>query len=676
MKILTISTAGTTPGNARQHGLRMLCVLCVSLFAASAALAQSPDQTQPLAAPAVATPAAPDAPIVITKALANQPGHKPVTRRQAHEADDAYLAGSALLQKGEADKALREFQRAAKLNPEKQEYSVAAAIALENVVSAMVRRSELMRSAGDATGADAVLAAAAKLDPDNQIVTEHMNQDEAHVEIEPSLVGMGGEDLRFAPPMAFAANQTAQSFHLRASGHELVRQVLLAYGLKAQFNDNVPATSVRLDIDDATFAQIRPILEEITQSFLVPIDPKTALVLKDTPDNHKQFDRVALETIYLPGFSTDEISDITKMLQNVLGISHITADSGSGSLSIKTSPEMLKIANYELADLLDGGSELVLEMKVYAVDETNMKDIGLPIGSSITAFNLYTQASQIISQYQTQIQAGIASGLIPANASPLQILEGLAGAGLLNNNPLLANGVATFGGGLTFTGVAPTSLPSINFGLNQSDARSLEDLQINVGDRKTATFRVGTKYPVTTATYTTGGLSASQLSGISSSALAALGINSATAAAAATQITVPQIDYEDLGLTLKAEPTVLRSGDVYMKLDLKIEALAGSSLNGIPILGSRAFTSTVTLMPGQAAMLVTSLTREENDAVSGIPGLSELPGFQNTTNKQTNINSSELVITLTPRIVRRGHSQIASVPLLLPQIQPESSNSD
>jgi general secretion pathway protein D len=653
----TLSTS--TPGNAtRPHSLRTAAMLCASLLAASAAPAQAPPPAQTVA------PAA--APVIVTRPLANQPGARPVTRRQAREADDAYLAGSALLEKNEPEKALKAFQRAASLDPEKQAYSVASAIALENVVSAMVRKSELMRGTGNATGADAVLAAAARLDPDNRIVTEHMRQDEAHVEIDPSPAGIANPDLRFAPPIEFSPDQTTKSFHFRAPGHEALRQVLQAYGLKVQFNDDVPSASVRLDIDDVSFQQMRPILEEMTQSFLVPIDPKTALALKDRPENHQQFDHLALETVYMPGFSTDDINDVLRLLQNVLGIEQVVVGSGSGTISIKAPPEMLKIVNYELADLMDGGSQLVLEMKVYAVDKTNMKSIGIPVGSSVTAFNVASQATQILNQFQPQIAAAIANGLIPANASTVQILEALAASGLLNNNPLLGSGVLTFGGGLTFTGVSPASLPSVNFGLNQSEARSLEDLQLSVGDRKTATFRVGTKFPITTATYTASGIPPSQLAGLSAAQLAALGLNSSAAATAATQTTVPQIQYEDLGLTLKAQPTVLRSGDVYIKLDLKIEALAGSSLNSIPVLGSRAFTSTVTLQSGQAAMLVTSLTREEQDAVSGIPGLSELPGFQSTTNKATDIDISELVITLTPRIVRHGHDRIAGVPLLLP----------
>ncbi len=190
---------------------------------------------------------------------------------------------------------------------------------------------------------------------------------------------------------------------------------------------------------------------------------------------------------------------------------------------------------------------------------------------------------------------------------------------------------------------------------------------MSVGNKKTATFRVGTRYPIVTSSYSTGGASSSLLAGLSSAQQAALGLSGAAAAA---QVTIPSIEYEDLGLTLKAEPLVLRSGSIYMKIDLKIEALAGSSLDGNPILANRTLTSSVTLQAGQTAMLATSTTLQEIAAVSGIPGLSELPGFQSTTDKNTTTDASELVITLTPRIVRHGHESIASIPLAIPEGVP------
>jgi len=485
--------------------LRSPClgILCIGLLAASTALAQV-QPTAPTTPPAAAPAPAASPEVTITKPLPNQPNAKPVSRRQAHQADDAYLAGSAFLAKNEPEKAQADFERAVKLNPEKEEYAVAAAIARENVVNAMIRKSQVMRSAGDALGANNLLIAAAKIDPQNQLITEHLPQpDEPQVQIEPYMPsGEGTVQARLAPVIELnPPNKITSSFHFRADAHEVIRRVLLVYGIKPQFNSDVPADSVRLDVDDVTFDQMLPILEMMTHTFLAPIDPTTALVLKDTHENHDQFDHLALETIYMPGFSATEIQEASTMLQQVLDMQHIVVNPGSGTISIRAPQDMLRIANYELADLLDGGSQLVLDMKIYSIDKTNSKNIGLDLTNSLTAFNIYSQATQILSQYQTQIAAAIANGVISPTATPLQILEGLYGLGLLSSNPLVSGILGTFGGGLTYTGVSASSLPSINFGLNSSETKSLDDIQLSVGDQKTATFRVGSKYPIITASY-------------------------------------------------------------------------------------------------------------------------------------------------------------------------------
>ena len=58
-------------------------------------------------------------------------------------------------------------------------------------------------------------------------------------------------------------------------------------------------------------------------------------------------------------------------------------------------------------------------------------------------------------------------------------------------------------------------------------------------------------------------------------------------AAVGGPITIPQIQYEDLGLTLKATPTVQKSGAIKIKVKPKIEALTkGGAVNNIPVLSS------------------------------------------------------------------------------------------
>jgi len=643
----------------------LLCAAALCLPAVTAAA-----QTAPVEPPA--TPA-----ITITRPLAVQPPAKPVTRRQRLQAEDAFLKGSELLDKDQPEQAQKQFERAAALDPEKQQYSLATAIAREDVVTALVRKSQVMRSTGDTTGADALLASAAKIDPQNQLVTEHQPSASApQIEILPNTVASNGKLQTLAPPLALAPDATRQSFHFRADAHEMVRRILLAYGLRTQFTPDVPSASVRIDIDNVTFAEIRPILSQLTGAFFVPLEEKTSLVVKESRENHDQYDHLSVETVYMPGFTTEQMTDASNLLRQVLEIEHVTVNAASGTMSIRTTPAMMRIANYELADLLDGGSEVLLEMKVYSVTRSNARNIGFAAATSLSAFNLYTEEQQILNQYSSQIQTAIANGLIPANTSPIAILGYLLSSGLLSGNSLASSQIlGTFGGGITYTGISASTLPTFNFGMNSSEAKQLDQVQLRIGDRQTATFRAGTKYPIITASYSSG-ISSSALSGLTSAQLAAYGLTSASASSL-TSASIPQIQYEDLGLTLKTVPTVLRSGNVSLSVDLKIEALAGSALNGIPVLASRTLTSQITVAPGDTAVLVSSMSKQESRAVSGLPGLAELPGFQSLTSDDTkNLDTTELVISITPRIVREGKSRIASVPLVFPRSATAEARGD
>ena len=118
---------------------------------------------------------------------------------------------------------------------------------------------------------------------------------------------------------------------------------------------------------------------------------------------------------------------------------------------------------------------------------------------------------------------------------------------------------------------------------------------------------------------------------------------------------VPQVQYEDLGLTVTATPRIQRTSDIAMKVEVKVSALAGSSLNGIPVLDNRQFSSDLTVHDGETLLMVSNTSRSETAAVSGTPGLSDLPGFQGTTNRNATETDDSLVLLITPHIVRHGH---------------------
>jgi Flp pilus assembly secretin CpaC len=117
---------------------------------------------------------------------------------------------------------------------------------------------------------------------------------------------------------------------------------------------------------------------------------------------------------------------------------------------------------------------------------------------------------------------------------------------------------------------------------------------------------------------------------------------------------------------MKVTPYIHRDQSISLKLDLKIDALAGSTINDIPVLTNREFAAALDLKDGASAMVTSNLNTQEARAVSGLPGLSEIPGLQSTTDKNVQKSNDELVVLITPHVVRLPHPSGASQVMLLP----------
>jgi type II secretory pathway component HofQ len=187
-------------------------------------------------------------------------------------------------------------------------------------------------------------------------------------------------------------------------------------------------------------------------------------------------------------------------------------------------------------------------------------------------------------------------------------------------------------------------------------------------DQEESTIKSGMRYPIITSTYSSLAGSSVNIPGLStpglSSTLAGLGI-SASSLSSSSQV-IPQVQYQDLGLTLKVKAYIQKDRDVTLNLDLKIDSLAGAAINNIPVLDNQQYTAIITLKPGATAMVVSSLSKQQSSAVSGVPGLSALPGFQSATNNNTQNDVSNLLILITPRVIRVARTQDAGRMMVLP----------
>lgn len=641
----------------------MCGTLVLTLAVAGVGTAQSPANSQ------ASVPAGAEQPAPPKPQTANALPESTISAKQLREAEDAYLQGAKAVDRKDLEAAEKSFVRATQLNPNNRDYALALIVTREHRLTELVQQAAKQRELGNNQRAEELLAEARKLDPDNAVIAQHFGN---------SAVAMGSalppEDSianSLAGPVKLEPKPGKQDVHLRGGASEILRSLYAQFGISASFDSSVRTMfPIRLDLEGVTFEQAARLAAEMTKTFAVPVQAHTALIAEDTEDNRKRLKPQEEETLYMPGLQEGQMTEMANLARSVFDMTSVTASPTTDTIVLRGDPDNLKILNATYDGLLSGNSDVMLDIKLYEVDRTHTRNIGFQLPSSIGIFSIAQEAQQLVTQNQSLINQAIASGLIKLTGNPLTDLlteaAFLIGSGAASAAQF-ANLIGTIGNGIALSGVYVSSGATVNLLLNSSDIRMLDALQIRAGTNQDATFRAGTRYPILTSTYTYG------VQGQVASSVAGLNINGTSVGSLLqqflgnnSQVTVPQVQYEDLGLTLKATPVILRAGTVQLKLDLKLEALGTGTINSIPVLNSRQLTSIATVPVGQTALLASEVSSSEMRSVQGLPGLSELPGFQSTTNTNKVVSTGELLITITPHIVRERGLRIASRPLLLP----------
>lgn len=600
-------------------------------------------QAQATAAP---TPPAPSA-----QTQSGTAQEKPVklpTNKERRRATKLYLEASKLFLAAHYEEALSDYQQAAQLDATNADYRMAADVARDHAVMALIQQAAKQRLSGNAAGARAALERAQALDPKNIEVTEHLYE-------------LGNDVLQTEPPPLYAqaANTPGNapallpatrlhSFHVHTGERELIGQVYKAYGLDAMLDDSVREQMIRLDVDDATFAQATQLLGLVTGTFYVPLDAHRVLVARDTRENREKFMRQELETVYLAGLKPEDLTEVSNLAKNVFGIQQAAADPGADTITLRAPADTLQAFNSTMRGLLAGRNQVMLDIRIVQLAHAGTRNTGVQPPQTVAAYNLYAEEQSILQANQSLVQQIISSGLVSPNDT-LTILGILLASGQVSSS-LFANGIATFGGGLTASALSPGPL-TMNFNLNSSDSRTLDDIQLRLGDGEDATLKEGERYPIQTSSYTSLGSSLSNIPGLSAAG-ASSGLSSLLSNLSAAVPQVPMIQYQDLGLVLKVTPKVLRSDDVALSIDMKITALSGASVDGNPILDNQAYTGVVTLQRGETAEVASEIDQSESRSISGSPGISEIPGLNNVSANTNQKNYATLLIMITPHIIR------------------------
>ncbi len=566
------------------------------------------------------------------------------SRHDLKEAKSAFAHGLKV-QRDAPDQAYREFERAAQLVPRDIEYVTARELSRQQLVSRYLQRGNAELESGKQVEAFADFRGALQLDPANEFAQQRL-RDAAGDTAAKTASGVSIVDESTA--VQLAPNSNRASFHFRGDNRELLANVAHTFGVSAQIEESVKSQRVTFDIDDVDFFTAMLAAQQITKTFWTPLDSGQILIAPDAPENRRLYERMAMRTFYVPAARNSQtaLNDVMNLLRNLFEIRLVTPNVSTSTLVVRA-PQRTLDAGTQFLQGLDGSKpQVMLDIYVYQVSYNLTRNLGLHIPYQFNLFNIPAGAlaavgGQNIQDLINQLISG--GGINQANSQSISaLLAQLQG----QQNSIFSQPLATFGGGKTLTGVSLDQL-SAEFSLNQGWVKTLDHASLRAGQATDATFRLGSRFPVLNATFAPI---------FNTAAISSVLQNNSFQAA------FPSVNYEDLGLTIKAKPAISPANEVGLQLEINLRALTGESVNGVPVIGNREYKGSISLLDGEPAVVAGQVTRSETLSMSGIPGLGQVPGLNKiTTSNSKQHQEDELLVVITPHITNRSMGQNSEV---------------
>ncbi len=532
------------------------------------------------------------------------------------------------------DQAFYEFEEASRLVPQNVEYLTAREITRQHLAGLHLERGNSDLLAGRQVEALAEFRTALNLDPQNEFAAQRISD------------ALGPAPVHAAGPtqvVASADTLTAKPIdghhdvHYRGDSRGLVTAVASSYGLTVVFDDSFPSRRVRFDLENADFATAMQAASAATKSFTVALEDTVLFACADTPDNHRLYDRMGMRSFYISAGSLQDLNELLNPLRTLFEFKFVSLNASSNTITVRGPKGSLEAATRFLGQLDSPRPEVILDLKVFQVSHTYARNIGLHIPDVFNLFNIPAAALAAVGGQNIQdlINQLIASGGI--NQAGSQSISALLAQLQGQQNSIFSQPLATFGGGLTFMGLSLDQLAAA-LSMNESSVRQLDHVQLRASQEKDATFKLGSRYPI---------LNASFAPIYNNAAISQVVGNQSYAAP------FPSVNYEDIGLNIKAKPLVHGNSDVALDLEIQFRTLGAASVNGIPVIANREYKGGILLKEGEPAVVAGMITASDQRSLNGLPLVSKIPGLGDLTSQTSKQEEDdELLILITPYIVR------------------------
>ncbi len=402
-------------------------------------------------------------------------------------------------------------------------------------------------------------------------------------------------EMKVKPPVLNPASDEPMSlsFPNPTNVRDIYKAIGQAFGINILFDNKMRDQKLSIELKNVT---AREALESVMQAaghFYKVLDPKTVIVVEDTPQNRRDYEDLVVKTFFL---SNADVKDISNMLRALIDARRIAINEQLNSLVIRDTADKVAIAERLINANDKAKAEVLVDVELMQVDTSKLRNIGMSLSSQSFTANL--------------------------DATKL--------GGSTATSPLYLNQLGSISRSMWTMAV-----PSVVLNLIKSagETETLAQPQLRITEREKASLIIGQKIPIATTTFNT------------------------TQTIGGNIVPITAFNYQDVGIKLDIEPKVHHNNEVTLKLKVEVSDLGTPiQVSGQPDqypINTRNIDTVIRLKDGETSLLAGLLKETNATSNSGLPWLSDIPIlgrlFSNTS-KQT--AQTDLILTLTPHIIR------------------------
>ncbi len=472
-----------------------------------------------------------------------------------------------------------------------------------------------LREKGDLQGAISEFQRAQILDPSSTIADQELKKTldmlaervrANEQQGEQPLMENGEPALASAPPEMKPLSRAPINLKMSNDSKIVFDTIGKLAGLTVIYDPDLQARRISVDLNNVTLEQALDIVSLESKAFWKAVTENIIMVIPDQTQKRRDYDEEVVRTFYLNNIAVaQDLTEITTGLRQLLDLKRISQVNAQNAIVVRDTPDKLALVDKIIKDIDKARPEVIIQVEILQASTDNLRNLGI----------LPPQSTTVTISPNTSTSSSGSTTTTTSSTNGIQLNQ------------------------LTHLNQSDVSLtiPSAtaNFLLTDSSTKIIQNPEIRALDGQQAKLNIGQRVPVATGSFQAG-----------------VGVGTT----AVNPLVNTQFQYIDVGVNIDVTPHIHPNREVSMKLQVEVSSVASyATIGGIqqPVIAQNKTQQEIRLKEGEVSILAGLIQRTDTKTLNGWPWLANVPIMRylfSATN--TELNDSEVLIVLTPRIVR------------------------